>query len=258
AYGIVWSYLTVTGRMIAVKEIELDEGDSERVRNDYESVREEIHILRALNHPYVVKFLGISLENTRLIKIFMEYLPNGTIENLLTAFGPFHNDVLKKYTRQIVEGVAYLHENGVVHRDIKGKNVMLDVDGNIKLIDFGCAKRLKKNQNTHSMRQILKSMKGTANWMAPEVIAETGHGKKADIWSIGCTLCEMATGKPPWSSEHNHLAVLLIIANGTKPPADLPDTCPATAQEFFRLCLTRDPVVRPSAKDLLGHPFLAS
>lgn len=108
---------------------------------------------------------------------------------------------------------------------------MLDYDGNIKLIDFGCAKRLKKNQNTHSMRHLLKSMKGqsisisflaisnnenhffsgTANWMAPEVIAETGHGKKADIWSIGCTLCEMATGKPPWSSEHNHLAVLLII-----------------------------------------------
>ncbi|CAF3336885.1 unnamed protein product [Rotaria socialis] len=258
AFGIVWSYLTITGRMIAVKEIELDEGDSERVRNDYESVREEVHILRALTHPYVVKFLGISLENTRLIKIFMEYLPNGTIENMLISFGPFHNDVLKKYTRQIVEGVFYLHQNGVVHRDIKGKNVMLDFDGNIKLIDFGCAKRLKKNQNTHSMRQILKSMKGTANWMAPEVIAETGHGKKADIWSIGCTLCEMATGKPPWSSEHNHLAVLLIIANGTKPPADLPDTCPVSAQEFFRLCLTRDPVVRPSAKDLLAHPFLVS
>ena len=105
---------------------------------------------------------------------------------------------------------------------------MLDVDGNIKLIDFGCARRLKANQNTHSMRQLFKSMKGlpsieplthsahdrysgTANWMAPEVIAETGHGKKADIWSIGCTLCEMATGKPPWSSEHNQLAVLLII-----------------------------------------------
>ena len=118
--------------------------------------------------------------------------------------------------------------------------------------------------------------------MAPEVIAETGHGKKADIWSIGCTLCEMATGKPPWSSEHNHLAVLLIIgkqtkrekkkperkfmfkflrlylANGTKPPADLPSTCPLSAQEFFRLCLTRDPTQRPSARDLLTHPFLTS
>jgi serine/threonine protein kinase len=111
--------------------------------------------------------------------------------------------------------------------------------------------------------------------MAPEVIAETGHGKKADIWSIGCTLCEMATGKPPWSSEHNHLAVLLIIgkilfnlileiridfclANGTKPPADLPDTCSVEGQEFFRLCLTRNPLERPSASDLLVHPFLIS
>lgn len=109
--------------------------------------------------------------------------------------------------------------------------------------------------------------------MAPEVIAETGHGEKADIWSIGCTLCEMATGKPPWSSEHNYLAVLLIIgeislsgvlnidclfslANGTKPPADLPESCPATAQEFFRQCLTRDPSQRPSARELLVHPFL--
>ncbi|CAF1465187.1 unnamed protein product [Adineta ricciae] len=258
AYGVVWSHLTITGCVIAVKEIELDEGDSERVRDDYASVREEINILRALNHPCIVKFLGISLENTHLVKIFMEYLPNGTIEHLLTSFGPFHNDVLKKYTKQIVEGVAYLHKNNVVHRDIKGKNIMLDMEGNIKLIDFGCAKRLRKNQNTHSLRQILKSMKGTANWMAPEVIAETGHGKKADIWSIGCTLCEMATGKPPWSFERNHVAVLLMIVNGTKPPADLPDSYPESAQGFFRLCLTRDPAQRPTATDLLIHPFLAS
>ncbi|CAF1461389.1 unnamed protein product [Adineta ricciae] len=258
AYGVVWSHLTITGCVIAVKEIELDEGDSERVRDDYASVREEVNILRALNHSCIVKFLGISLENTHLVKIFMEYLPNGTIENLLLSFGPFHNDVLKKYTKQIVEGVAYLHKNNVVHRDIKGKNIMLDMEGNIKLIDFGCAKRLKKNQNTHSLRQILKSMKGTANWMAPEVIAETGHGKKADIWSIGCTLCEMATGKPPWSFERNHVAVLLMIVNGTKPPADLPDSCPESAQNFFRLCLTRDPAQRPTATDLLNHPFLVS
>ncbi|CAF1487765.1 unnamed protein product, partial [Didymodactylos carnosus] len=256
AYGTVWSYLTLTGRMIAVKEIELDESNSERVREDYESVREEVNILRGLDHPYIVKFLGISLEETHLVKIFMEYLPNGTIEHLLQLFGPFHVDVLKKYTRQIVEGVAYLHENNVVHRDIKGKNIMLDINGNIKLIDFGCAKRLKKNQNTHSVRQILKSMKGTANWMAPEVISETGHGKKADIWSIGCTMCEMATGKPPWSEYQNQLAVLLIIGNGTRPPAELPDSCPLTAKNFFKSCLTRDPKLRPSAKELLLHAFL--
>ncbi|CAF1238016.1 unnamed protein product [Didymodactylos carnosus] len=76
AYGTVWSYLMLTGRMIAVKEIELDEGESVRVREDYEAVREEVNILRALDHPYIVKFLGISLENTRLVKIFMSYLKN--------------------------------------------------------------------------------------------------------------------------------------------------------------------------------------
>jgi len=153
---------------------------------------------------------------------------------------------------------------------------MLDIDGNIKLIDFGCAKRLKKNPNTHSQAQMLKTLKGTAHWMAPEVITESGQGKKADIWSIGCTLCEMATGKPPWSFEHNQVAILLIIgknfnstddfvfrklrfiylANGTKPPNDLPASCPPAAHDFFRQCLTRDPSQRPSARDLLLHPFL--
>ena len=137
---------------------------------------------------------------------------------------------------------------------------MLDIDGNIKLIDFGCAKRLKKNPNTHSQAQMLKTLKGTAHWMAPEVITESGHGKKADIWSIGCTLCEMATGKPPWSFEHKHFVFrklrFIYLANGTKPPNDLPASCPPAAHDFFRQCLTRDPSQRPSARDLLLHPFL--
>ncbi|CAF4914413.1 unnamed protein product, partial [Rotaria sp. Silwood1] len=245
SYGIVSLYVTKTRKMIAVKEIKLDEDDSERLCGDFKWVQ-EVYILRALDHPYVVKFYGISIENSRL-----EYIPNGTIDNMLKLFGPFSNNVLQKYTRQIVEGVAYLHDEGVVHRDIKGKNVMLDKCGNIKLIDFGCAIRPKENPNTNSIEKIFESMKGTFYWMAPEIVAKTGHGEKVDIWSIGCTLYEMATGKPPWSSEDNFWAVLIIIAQGTKPPDDLPDRCSPEAQEFFRLCLTRDPTLRPSASDLL-------
>ncbi|CAF0959609.1 unnamed protein product [Rotaria sordida] len=252
SYGIVSLYVTRTKRMIAVKEIKLDEDDSERLCGDFKWVQ-EVYILRALDHPYVVKFYGISIENSRL-----EYVPNGTVDNMLKLFGPFPNNVLQKYTRQIVEGVAYLHDEGVVHRDIKGKNVMLDKYGNIKLIDFGCAIRLMENPNTNSVEQIFGSLEGTLYWMAPEIITKTGHGEKADIWSIGCTLYEMATGKPPWLSEDNFYAVLIIIAQGTKPSGDLPERCSPEAQNFFRLCLTRDPTLRPSASDLLSHTFLNS
>ncbi|CAF1113345.1 unnamed protein product [Rotaria sordida] len=257
SYGIVSLYVTRTKRMIAVKEIKLDEDDSERLCGDFKWVQ-EVYILRALDHPYVVKFYGISIENSRLVKIFTEYVPNGTVDNMLKLFGPFPNNVLQKYTRQIVEGVAYLHDEGVIHRDIKGKNVMLDKYGNIKLIDFGCAIRLMENPNTNSVEQIFGSLEGTLYWMAPEIITKTGHGEKADIWSIGCTLYEMATGKPPWLSEDNFYAVLIIIAQGTKPSGDLPERCSPEAQNFFRLCLTRDPTLRPSASDLLSHTFLNS
>ncbi|CAF1058521.1 unnamed protein product [Rotaria sordida] len=110
SYGIVSLYVTRTKRMIAVKEIKLDEDDSERLCGDFKWVQ-EVYILRALDHPYVVKFYGISIENSRL-----EYVPNGTVDNMLKLFGPFPNNVLQKYTRQIVEGVAYLHDEGVIHR----------------------------------------------------------------------------------------------------------------------------------------------
>ncbi|XP_033087577.1 mitogen-activated protein kinase kinase kinase 19 isoform X5 [Trachypithecus francoisi] len=214
----------------------------------------EIDLLKALKHVNIVAYLGTCLqENT--VSIFMEFVPGGSISSIINRFGPLPEMVFCKYTKQILQGVAYLHENCVVHRDIKGNNVMLMPTGIIKLIDFGCAKRLAWAglNGTHS--DMLKSMHGTPYWMAPEVINESGYGRKSDIWSIGCTVFEMATGKPPLASMDRMAAMFYIGAHrGLMPP--LPDHFSENAADFVRMCLTRDQHERPSALQLLKHSFL--
>ncbi|XP_023049539.1 mitogen-activated protein kinase kinase kinase 19 isoform X4 [Piliocolobus tephrosceles] len=214
----------------------------------------KVDLLKALKHVNIVAYLGTCLqENT--VSIFMEFVPGGSISSIINRFGPLPEMVFCKYTKQILQGVAYLHENCVVHRDIKGNNVMLMPTGIIKLIDFGCAKRLAWAglNGTHS--DMLKSMHGTPYWMAPEVINESGYGRKSDIWSIGCTVFEMATGKPPLASMDRMAAMFYIGAHrGLMPP--LPDHFSENAADFVRMCLTRDQHERPSALQLLKHSFL--
>ncbi|XP_028518151.1 mitogen-activated protein kinase kinase kinase 19 [Exaiptasia diaphana] len=184
----------------------------------------------------------------------MEYVPGGSIAQALKRFGgTFVEPVFRRYTRQILCGVEYLHVNNVVHRDIKGGNIMLMPNGVIKLIDFGCAKRLCMNLSL-SRSSMLNSIKGTPYWMAPEVIKETGAGTKSDIWSIGCTVFEMATGSPPWS-EMQPMAAIFSIGNGSTVPR-LGESFSQLARDFTTACMTREPEARPSASELLQHKFL--
>ncbi|XP_043750411.1 mitogen-activated protein kinase kinase kinase 19 isoform X4 [Cervus elaphus] len=214
----------------------------------------KVDLLKALKHVNIVAYLGTCLEEN-IVSIFMEFVPGGSISSIINRFGPLPEMVFCKYTEQILQGVAYLHENCVVHRDIKGNNVMLMPTGVIKLIDFGCAKRLAWAglNGTHS--DMLKSMHGTPYWMAPEVISESGYGRKSDIWSIGCTVFEMATGKPPLASMDRMAAMFYIGAHRGLMPA-LPDCFSENAADFVRVCLTRDQHERPSAVQLLKHSFL--
>ncbi|XP_043343878.1 mitogen-activated protein kinase kinase kinase 19 isoform X4 [Cervus canadensis] len=214
----------------------------------------KVDLLKALKHVNIVAYLGTCLEEN-IVSIFMEFVPGGSISSIINRFGPLPEMVFCKYTEQILQGVAYLHENCVVHRDIKGNNVMLMPTGVIKLIDFGCAKRLAWAglNGTHS--DMLKSMHGTPYWMAPEVINESGYGRKSDIWSIGCTVFEMATGKPPLASMDRMAAMFYIGAHRGLMPA-LPDCFSENAADFVRVCLTRDQHERPSAVQLLKHSFL--
>ena len=190
AFGYVYQAMLSTGGIIAVKQIEMEESHSTKARQAYKSVREEVRILRGLDHMNTVQFMGTMLEGN-VVNIFMELISGGSIETLLKMYGPFKEGLFENYTRQIMEGIKYIHSKGVVHRDIKGKNVMLMANGVIKLIDFGCARQLSQQSSNSSKEELLKSMKGTPYWMSPEVVRQAGHNSKADIWSCGCTVFEM-------------------------------------------------------------------
>ncbi|KAM5271108.1 mitogen-activated protein kinase kinase kinase 19 isoform 2-T2 [Hipposideros larvatus] len=254
AYGTVYCGLTSQGQLIAVKQVALDTSDKFATEKEYRKLQEEVDLLKALKHVNIVAYLGTCLAEN-IVSIFMEFVPGGSISSIINRFGPLPEMVFCKYTKQILQGVAYLHENCVVHRDIKGNNIMLMPTGIIKLIDFGCAKRLAWAGLSGTHSDMLKSMHGTPYWMAPEVINESGYGRKSDIWSIGCTVFEMATGKPPLASMDRMAAMFYIGAHrGLMPP--LPEHFSENAADFVHVCLTRDQHERPSAVQLLKHPFL--
>ncbi|NXV72547.1 M3K19 kinase, partial [Atlantisia rogersi] len=254
AYGTVYCGLTSHGQLIAVKQVVLDTSDQLTTEKEYQKLHEEVDLLKTLKHINIVTYLGTCLEDN-ILSIFMEFVPGGSISSIINRFGPLPEIVLCKYTKQILQGVAYLHDNCVVHRDIKGNNVMLMPNGIVKLIDFGCARRLAWVSLSGTQSEMLKSVHGTPYWMAPEVINESGYGRKSDIWSVGCTVFEMATGKPPLASMDRIAAMFYIGAHRGLMPS-LPDRFSSTAVDFVRACLTRDQHERPSALQLLDHPFV--
>nr|XP_057938294.1 mitogen-activated protein kinase kinase kinase 19 [Doryrhamphus excisus]XP_057938295.1 mitogen-activated protein kinase kinase kinase 19 [Doryrhamphus excisus]XP_057938296.1 mitogen-activated protein kinase kinase kinase 19 [Doryrhamphus excisus]XP_057938297.1 mitogen-activated protein kinase kinase kinase 19 [Doryrhamphus excisus] len=255
AYGTVYCGLTSQGQLIAVKQVTLDTCDPEAAEREYSRLQGEVELLKTLRHTNIVGFLGTSLHQ-HMVSIFMEYIPGGSIASILHRFGPLPERVLALYTHQILEGVAYLHFNRVIHRDLKGNNVMLMPTGVIKLIDFGCARRLSFiTHTTNSSGDLLKSVHGTPYWMAPEVITETGYGRKSDVWSVGCTVFEMATGKPPLAHMDKIAALFYIGAKQGLMPS-LPEGFSESAKDFVNICLTSDQRLRPSADQLLQHSFI--
>ncbi|NXK31676.1 M3K19 kinase, partial [Piprites chloris] len=254
AYGTVYCGLTSQGQLIAVKQVVLDTSDQLTTEKEYQKFHEEVDLLKTLKHVNIVTYLGTCLEHN-ILSIFMEFVPGGSISSIINRFGPLPEVVLCRYTRQILQGVAYLHANCVVHRDIKGNNVMLMPSGTVKLIDFGCARRLAWVSPSGTRSETLRSVHGTPYWMAPEVISGSGYGRRSDIWSVGCTVFEMATGKPPLASMGRIAAMFYIGARRGLMPS-LPEGFSSAAVDFVQACLTRDQYERPSALQLLDHPFV--
>ncbi|KAH7660056.1 Mitogen-activated protein kinase kinase kinase protein [Dioscorea alata] len=252
AFGQVYMGMNLdSGELLAVKQVLIGTNSArEKAQAHIKELEEEVKLLKNLTHPNIVRYLGTAREEETL-NILLEFVPGGSISSLLGKFGSFPEAVIRMYTKQLLQGLEYLHQNGIIHRDIKGANILVDNKGCIKLADFGASKQVVKLATMTAA----KSMKGTPYWMAPEVILQTGHSFSADIWSVGCTVIEMATGKPPWSQQYQEVAALFHIGT-TKSHPPIPEHLSLEAKDFLLKCLQKEPNLRPSASDLLKHPFV--
>ncbi|KAK1586669.1 hypothetical protein Q3G72_004882 [Acer saccharum] len=234
------------GQMCAIKEVRVVH-DDQSSKECLKQLNQEINLLSQLQHPNIVRYYGSEMAEETL-SVYLEYVSGGSIHKLLQEYGPFREPVIQTYTRQILLGLAFLHARNTVHRDIKGANILVDPNGEIKLADFGMAKHITSCSS-------MLSFKGSPYWMAPEVVMNTnGYSLTVDIWSLGCTVLEMATSKPPWS-QYEGVAAIFKIGNSKDVP-DIPDHLSTDAKSFIKLCLQRDPSARPTASQLLDHPFV--
>ncbi|KAH7862067.1 hypothetical protein Vadar_034334 [Vaccinium darrowii] len=247
SFGHVYlGFNSESGQMGAIKEVRLI-ADDQTSKECLKHLNQEIILLSQLSHPNIVQYYGSELGAEKL-SVYLEYVSGGSIHKLLQEYGAFREPVIQNYTRQILSGLAYLHGRKTVHRDIKGANILVDSNGEIKLADFGMAKHT-------TCCSSMRSFKGSPYWMAPEVVMNTnGYSLAVDIWSLGCTIIEMATTKPPWS-QFEAVAAIFKIGNSGETPA-IPDHLSRDAKSFLNLCLQRDPSARPTALQLLDHPFV--
>ncbi|KZL78722.1 MAP kinase kinase kinase [Colletotrichum tofieldiae] len=258
-YGRVYLGMNATtGEFLAVKEVEVNpkaaQGDKAKMRELVAALDQEIETMQHLDHVNIVQYLGCERKETS-ISIFLEYISGGSIGSCLRKHGKFEESVVSSLTRQMLSGLAYLHREGILHRDLKADNILLDLDGTCKISDFGIS---KKTDNIYGNDKS-NSMQGSVFWMAPEVIRSEGKGysAKVDIWSLGCVVLEMFAGRRPWSKEEA-VGAIYKIANGETPPIpdEVRETISPLAIAFMLDCFTVNPLERPTADVLLSqHPF---
>ncbi|KAF5375200.1 hypothetical protein D9758_000355 [Tetrapyrgos nigripes] len=257
SFGKVYLALNATsGDIMAVKQVELPKGRSGPSKQQQEMIQAlkfESSTLKDLDHPHIVHYLGWE-EGPDNLCIFMEYVSGGTIRSCLDTHGAFQDEITRSFTKQILDGLQYLHSRGVIHRDLKADNILVESDGTCKISDFGISKQAQEIE-----ARAFTGMKGTVYWMAPEVVEpdkSKGYDSKVDIWSIGCVVLEMWTGNRPWSGLEL-LPVIMKLAREKSPPP-IPKTVHVSAEglDFRKRCFAREPHMRPSATELLGHSYL--
>lgn len=241
---------SLTGEIMAVKQIV--QKKSKLFQNFLLKKQKEIYFLKELNHENIIRYHGSSLDDHHL-NIFLEYIPGGSIYSMLLSYGPFEEPLIRNFVRQVLIGLNYLHSKNIVHMDIKGANVLIDIKGKVKIGDFGISQKLSVSSKLLSSPKKKATLQGSIYWMAPEVIKYSTYTIKADIWLVGCLIIEMFTGCHPFP-DLNHMQAIFKLGNFVSP--QIPACCTLEAKYFLQMVLEFDYNKRLSTKELLKSPFL--
>lgn len=259
-FGKVYVAMNVTtGDLIAVKQMSINHKFlNRRETNDIvDTFKAEVDSLKDLDHVNIVQYLGFEIKDNTY-SIFLEYVSGGSIGHLLRKYGKFEEPLVKYLTAQMLEGLNYIHSKGILHRDLKADNLLLEVDGALKISDFGISKRAKDIYTSQSKL----NFQGTIFWMAPEIINDThgvGYNAKVDIWALGCVVLEMFTGERPWSKYEGEGVLYKLWKEKEAPPIrkEIRKEISSFGKKFMNRCFEIDATKRPTAQELLDDPFCA-